>query len=58
MIDTEESVHYLNNLPVSDSEASHYNADMMLVAYLRSIGETQIAMAWERASERIGFRYE
>lgn len=41
----------------SDEEADHQNADDILVKFLRANGHKDVADAWERARDRVGFWY-
>lgn len=40
-----------------DPEAQHSTADLLLVEYLREIGETEIADAFEKARGQVPFWY-
>ena len=50
------AIENLNNLN-EDPEESHMDADELLASYLRSIGEDEVADAYDRAHLRIGFWY-
>ena len=49
------TINRLQTIPYTDPEIAHAEADALVVAYLRAIGETEVADAWQRAGERIGF---
>ena len=40
-----------------DSEGIHINADGILLKHLRYLGANEVADAWERLQESVGFWY-
>ena len=57
-ISASEAVQYLDALTADgDTESDHCDADDILVELLKSIGYAQVAEAYERARERVGFWY-
>lgn len=55
-MDRDSAVQMLQNLP-QDQEVAHGEADDILCEYLRSIGESEVADAFDAASDEIGFWY-
>lgn len=53
----EEYVEQLNKLTYYDQEVSHAEADDLLVAALRDAGWGEVADAYEKAQDRVGFWY-
>ena len=53
----EEIIETLNQLDSRDKEDSHSDADYLLCEALHNNGLGEIAEAWERARERVGFWY-
>lgn len=52
-----EAMSKLAKLDDTDPARSHREADLIILDYLRAIGEPQIALAFEDARRRIGFWY-
>ena len=52
-----EAMSALANLPDDDPEASHREAELILLAFLRTNGHPQIADRFEETRRRIGFWY-
>ena len=53
----EHIISELDALGKGDPEAAHGHAEGLLMAYLRSWGHGDIADAYERARDRVGFYY-
>lgn len=54
----DETVKELDSYPEgTDEEAAHSEAEGVILAYLRSIGEARVADAFERCRDRVGFWY-
>lgn len=53
------AVAKLDVLTDADAEDAHREADAIIVLYLQSLGppHAQVAEAWDRAKDRIGFWY-
>ena len=56
-MNSREAVEALDALIIGDREASHSEADKILIAYMKTLGygAKSVAEAWERADERCGF---
>jgi hypothetical protein len=52
-----QAVTELDTLNGGDAEASHWQADDVLIHYLEKTGGKEVANAWVRARDRIGFWY-
>lgn len=53
----EHFVKELDALPGDDEEVEHGLADAILLRCLRSLGADDVATAFERARDRVGFWY-
>jgi hypothetical protein len=53
----EDVLQALETMQAGDNEAVHYAADDLLLNFLRSEGYNDIAEAYERARDRVGFWY-
>ena len=53
----QEAMRRLSDLEYGDPEASHSEADDILVAYLTENGAEDVAIAWIDAKERCRFWY-
>ena len=49
-----EAIEELNNTEQDDPECAHSEADDILLGFLRSSGNGEVAKAWIAASERVG----
>ena len=52
-----EAVEQLDALDGADPESSHFKADEVLCQTLRELGAGEVADAFERAADRVGFWY-
>ena len=54
----EEFIDWLNSKSKGDNEeAVHYDADLKMIEYLKSIGEDEVARAFKECRRRVGFWY-
>jgi hypothetical protein len=54
----EDVIAELNALdPTDDNEEAHYDADALLLDFLRALGYSAVASAYEAARKRVGFAY-
>lgn len=53
----QEAVAKLQALTWADPEEAHGEADEILCEFLRAIGHTGVAAAFEAAADRVGFWY-
>ena len=53
----DEILKAFEELPSDDPEAAHAEADRLLLESLEHLGRDDIALAWQRSCERIGFWY-
>lgn len=54
---TEEIVECLRAMHEGDPEEQHLEADNLLCEYLRAIGHSEVATAYEEARRRVEFWY-
>lgn len=54
---TNYAVKQLRELDTSLTEDCHYQADVIVLEYLYSIGETDVAEAYEKVRKEAGFLY-
>lgn len=53
----QEAIDKLNALTGDDQESDHIDADRILVQMLNETEFKEVADAWNRADERVGFWY-
>jgi len=53
----DEAITALNAIENGDSEIAHGQADDILLAFLKSNGHPEVALAWESAQDRATFWY-
>jgi len=49
-----EAIELLNNISIGDTEATHIEADQILLQFLSENGFIEVARAWSKASDRCG----